>query len=237
MRHVCRDIRRNGGGDNDGEQRSVVFWQLCGAWVLILLVTGVWLRVTVAYAVHSSIQYNVQMCGTLIANHDVALVVGFSWGGAVAAELLAQQQAQGAHTTGNNTSATTISTHRIVDSHSLIPASVQEEEDVNNKMCGISFVLLAPTTAVVARLDVFQPVDAALRVAAARRRGVGAAAVVAVVHATQDPVFCPHAERWRGRPGIEFTTLRDNHVFLRSSSERALKEIVHRILVNQQLQT
>lgn len=63
---------------------------------------------------------------------------------------------------------------------------------------------------------------------------------LAVVHATADPIFCPHPDRWqRLAPGIDddgsddsiqFHMLRDDHVFMRTSSERALKDVLAALL-------
>ena len=187
---------------------------LLGAWAVLLLVTCAWLRLLVAHAVHASIQYNVRLCQRIMVERRISLVIGFSWGGAVAAELLAQQD-----TMHSSASASLPDNH-----HSLIPVEETSSLPHDDETC---FLLLAPTTAVVAALDLFQPLDAALRLRQGSRRNV-----VVVVHATHDPVFCPHAERW----GTSLTRLRDNHVFLRSSSERALKEIITGLIQQRQPQ-
>ena len=171
------------------------------AGVVTFMGTLFWLRLVVACAVHSSMQYNIQLCRRLLVEYHVSVVVGFSWGGAVAAELLA-------------TAADPTDNALLANNHHLASSSP-------------AYLLMAPTTAVVASLNLFQRKDAALRI------GASSAAAVSVVHATADPIFCPHPERWRDQPNVEFTLLRDNHVLLRSASERSIMDILTRLLQRQ----
>ncbi|CAB9498677.1 expressed unknown protein [Seminavis robusta] len=82
-----------------------------------------------------------------------------------------------------------------------------------------AFVLMAPVssaTAMAAMRD-----DAAFRL-----RPLDNNDLVHVVHASHDPVFCPHPERWNNIPGIKAYTLSDVHIFKNASSRRALEETV-----------
>lgn len=163
-----------------------VAWYSLWLFAVVLPTTLLCLRLLVASAVHTAMQANVRLCRNILAAQEICLVIGFSWGGAVAAEVLAQPFP------GAGTAA--------------VPLP--------------PMLLLAPTTAVVASLNLWNPRDAAWR--------APASAQVVVVHATADPVFCPHAERW---PAATLHRLRDNHVLLRPSSERALLEILNRLLL------
>eukprot|EP00977_Amphora_coffeiformis_P017263 scaffold5535_cov180-Amphora_coffeaeformis.AAC.2 len=183
------------------------WWSYAAAVVVAFLGSLVWLRLLVAQAVHASMQYNLQVCRQLINEYNVSLVVGFSWGGALAAEILAADAA----------------------SPGMGPPSIFRV------LPRPAFLLLAPTTAVVANLNLWQPHDAAWRITA----NAAAGTVVSVVHATADAVFCPHPERWSrddetNHSNIELALLRDNHVLLRSASERRVKEIVTRLVERQQ---
>lgn len=197
-----------GAGHSFSFRLAVIAGILCG--------TLLWLRMLLAFAVHTSIQHNVKVCRRILNQYhnsnesDIFVMLAFSWGGAVAAELLA--------TLGDGGDDATLTTPSI---------------------CAL---LVAPTTSVVASLNLFQPKDAALRIT---RNNVNhnnhmtssSFPRVAVVHATDDPVFCPHPERWQygytTNNNIELTMLRDNHVFMRSSSERELKAILNRLLDRQ----
>ena len=205
MRQWCRRLRRQD-----------TAWPVVGAYLLILVATVLWFRILVALAVHSSIQSNVKKCRQLIEDYNISLVLGFSWGGAVAAELLVDRKIAARHEKDATIPTTPI--HNYQERDNIVDTSQRH---------GISFLLMAPTTSVVASLDWFQPRDASLRVSSRLD------SAVVVVHASNDAAFCPHAERWRGIPSVEWTVLRDNHVFLRPSSERALKEIVNRLIIQQ----
>lgn len=185
---LCRNVR---------QQQGTVSWPYFGSVGVSLVGTLFWLRILVSHVVYSSILYNVKLCQRILRESDVSVVLAFSWGGAVAAELLAT---------------------RADDRSSTAHCS---------SVC--AYLLMAPTTSVVASLNLFQPRDAALRISTTISR------CVSVVHATADPVLCPNPERWQGLHNnnsnrFDFTMLRDNHVFMRSSNERALKEILHRLL-------
>lgn len=82
-----------------------------------------------------------------------------------------------------------------------------------------AFVLMAPVSAATAM--------AAMRDDAANRLfPLDSNDLVHVIHAADDPWFCPHPGRWDAVPGIKSCTLQDNHVFKSASSRRAIGEIV-----------
>lgn len=81
-----------------------------------------------------------------------------------------------------------------------------------------AFVLIAPVSAASA--------IAAMRADAALRLRPLDDDFVKVIHASDDPMFCPHPERWNAVRSIECKTLFDNHVFKNISSRRAIGEIV-----------
>jgi dienelactone hydrolase len=60
----------------------------------VLLVDFLWVRFMAAVVVRSSIRKGCNICLHLLSNRRVDAVVGFSWGGAVVAELLATSEAQ-----------------------------------------------------------------------------------------------------------------------------------------------
>jgi len=64
----------------------------------LLVVMMAWIRLLVCVVVRTSIQQGVDICLEQIKEHNVVAIVGFSWGGAVCAELLVQ-----GHTGGNTT--------------------------------------------------------------------------------------------------------------------------------------
>ena len=82
-----------------------------------------------------------------------------------------------------------------------------------------AFVLMAPVSAATAMAAMRE--DAAFRL-----HPLDLSDSIHVVHASDDPYFCPHQERWNNIPGVETTTLQDNHTFKSASSRRALGEIV-----------
>lgn len=65
-----------------------------GAWIvfvaLSLSATILWIRLMAAVVVRSAVRRGVETCQKLLEQHNVVLVVGFSWGGAVLAELLVE---------------------------------------------------------------------------------------------------------------------------------------------------
>jgi len=146
-----------------------------GEVVMVLLGFLAVSRLIVALAVHSSMRYNVELCRQLVAKYNASLIVGFSWGGAVAAEVLAADACSAR-----------------MDPILLPPPA---------------FLLLAPTTDVVARLNLWQPRDAASRIITNHSTSTNNAATtttfVSVVHAMADSIFCPHPERWNGGGGNE----------------------------------
>lgn len=58
----------------------------------VLAVILFWIRLVACVAVRSSIQRGVDICLQQMRDHNVVAIVGFSWGGAVLAELMAQGQ-------------------------------------------------------------------------------------------------------------------------------------------------
>ena len=164
-------------------------WASLGSVLLISVGTLLWIRLAASYAIQSAIQFNVNLCQRALLDHDIDLIIGFSWGGAVAAELLTE--------------------------HPHEPFHGRQQPTV---------VLVAPTTSLVASVNAFQPIDAALRLRTSLDMPV------LVVHAEEDSLFCPNAQRWNDKAGVRLTILRDNHVFLRSSSECRLKELLSVVL-------
>jgi len=82
-----------------------------------------------------------------------------------------------------------------------------------------AFVLMAPVSAATAIAAMRE--DAAFRI-----HPLNSHDLVHVIHASDDPVFCPHPERWDAIAGIKSSTLQDSHVFSSGSSRRAIAEIV-----------
>jgi hypothetical protein len=81
-----------------------------------------------------------------------------------------------------------------------------------------AFLLIAPVSSATA--------VAAMRDDAAFRLHPTSTEMVHVVHATDDPVFCPHPDRWDALTNVKSYTLQDVHVFKQPSSRRALAEIM-----------
>lgn len=82
-----------------------------------------------------------------------------------------------------------------------------------------AYILMAPVSAVTAMAAMRE--DAAFRLQPLDGHGM-----VHVVHASDDPMFCPHPEHWNMIPGIKSYTLQDIHIFKNASSRRSLAEIV-----------
>jgi hypothetical protein len=87
-----------------------------------------------------------------------------------------------------------------------------------------AFVLMAPVSAATA-MAAMRP-DAAFRLHPLLDHNNNNCDMVHVVHASDDPVFCPCPERWNNIPGIKSYTLQDIHVFKNAASKRALADIV-----------
>ena len=223
----------------------IIIWILLLSWIILSL------SLHSGHVVRYSIQHNVRLCQRLLAQHKVVLVIGFSWGAAMAAECIAQgildtnDHNGGDHWQQNDGGSTTATS-----SSFMIPS-----------------LLIAPTTSLVAQLSLPRIQDAAMRV---RKRLAGqqtimtrrslddhdhhhpqnhhhSTAVVHVVHAYGDNGFCPHPERWnedeeqeegevaghddttsssssssKNNLMIQLTMLQDNHVFLHPQSQRQL---------------
>ena len=86
-----------------------------------------------------------------------------------------------------------------------------------------AFVLIAPVSAATALAAMRD--DAAVRMRPLDPNNTDGD-LVQVIHASDDPVFCPHPERWDAVQGIQTCTLQDNHVFKNLSSRRAIGDIV-----------
>jgi hypothetical protein len=67
---------------------------------------------------------------------------------------------------------------------------------------------------------------AAMRPDAALRLQLQQEAEIHVIHASDDPIFCPCPERWNNLPGVHSYTLPDTHIFKNAASKRALAELV-----------
>lgn len=156
--------------------------------LIVLLALG-WCRLLVGMVVRTSIETSIRkiLLQGLDDESDSShtLIIGFSWGGCIVAEMIARRMIGGP----NQPSA----------------------------------LLIAPTTSIVARLAL-QP-DAALKIDKlvlpeeySRK--------ITVVHGEFDNEFCPHQNRWQNVQGVHLQILSDNHVFLRSSSLRALEQIL-----------
>ncbi len=157
--------------------------------VLIVLLALGWCRLLVGMVVRTSIETSIR---TILregfdaeCDPNNTLIIGFSWGGCVVAEMIARRMIGGP----NQPSA----------------------------------LLIAPTTSIVARLALQQ--DAALKIDKlvlpeeySRK--------ITVVHGEYDNEFCPHQNRWQTVQGVDLQILSDDHVFLRSSSLRALEQIL-----------
>jgi hypothetical protein len=176
---------------------------------LTIIGTMMFVRLLVACAVHQSVQSSIRIYQQLLTEYEVDLVLGFSWGGAVLAELLTKSQ---------QTLTTTLQEPFHNDNNVAMATHHQRKPTI---------LLMAPTTSIVASLNIFRSQDAALRLKPSLDTPV------TVVHATFDAVFCPHQERWQDKPGIDLCLLHDDHVLLRPSSIRRLKEIICDILQQQ----
>ena len=157
--------------------------------LIVLLALG-WCRLLVGMVVRTSIETSIR---TILRESDSdsinTLIIGFSWGGCVVAEMIARRMIGGP----NKPSA----------------------------------LLIAPTTSIVARLALQQ--DAALRTHKLLLPEEYATRIT-VVHGEYDHEFCPHQHRWQNVQGVDLQMLSDNHVFLRSSSLRALERILEKFV-------
>lgn len=81
-----------------------------------------------------------------------------------------------------------------------------------------AFLLIAPVSSVTAVAAMRE--DAALRVYPTNTE------FLHVVHASDDPIFCPHPHRWERLSNAKTHTLQDSHVFKQLASRRALAEIM-----------
>lgn len=85
------------------------------------------------------------------------------------------------------------------------------------------FLLMAPVSA-AASMAAMRP-DAAERLQLEQEEDHDNC-VVHVVHASDDPIFCPHPERWEQVAGIQNTTVVDNHTFSKRSSRQMIGDIM-----------
>jgi hypothetical protein len=140
----------------------------------VISAAAVLARLCVAGLVRDSLRVGAQRAAATLRQHPVDVVVGFSWGGGVAADLLRE-------------------------GHLGVHGSP-------------SVLLLAPTTAAIARCALQRDAASAIRIDAANRGRVY------VFHASHDG-FCPDAQRecWEAT-GATTHTCHDSHVFERQCS-------------------
>ena len=181
-------------------------------------------RLLAALVVRSSLQKGVDICRNEIRRHSssnnnnnnygvntTVVAVGFSWGGAILAELLMQEQQN--------------------------YDDIYDNNDAINSPASVGFFLIAPTTALLAKVGFQQ--DAAFRLQQQQHqqnctnfsRSSERGPVVHVVHASHDRMFCPYPERWNHLTGsFRYSMLRDVHVFVEPSSRRALADYMTRLV-------
>ena len=82
-----------------------------------------------------------------------------------------------------------------------------------------AFLLIAPVSAATAMAAMRE--DAAQRLHALDNNDF-----VHVVHASDDPIFCPHSDRWEQVVSVKNHTVNDVHIFKNLSSRRTLAEIM-----------
>ena len=188
---------------------------------LSLLVAVLGGRLLVAHVVRRSLQVNVRLCQTLLERYPISLVLGFSWGGAVGAELAAQ----------GLLSSSRPSTQTSSEAHQEHPTAIP-----NSDSGCIPCLLVAPTTALISSLCRYSGApyhtDAALRVVNPPEP-IGTNNIH-VVHGTYDAGFCPHPERWQSSSssfsGSSLTMLQDNHIFQHPTSRNHLVRILLSLL-------
>mmetsp|Transcript_23177 Transcript_23177/g.52948 ORF Transcript_23177/g.52948 Transcript_23177/m.52948 type:complete len:256 (-) Transcript_23177:164-931(-) len=156
---------------------------LCSVFVVALSVPL--LRGCVAWIVRDAVAEGVRLATPLCENRSggAAVVVGFSWGGHVGAEMLRQ--------------------------------------GLVGKEGRPGLLLIAPTTALVARIALVEDPAIGARVKRSNR--------VHVFHGTKDGAFCPHAERWEGS-GASLHWCEDDHVFSRTASMEVLRDTLARLI-------
>ncbi|KAL7579310.1 hypothetical protein ACA910_013993 [Epithemia clementina (nom. ined.)] len=205
-RHLCAGLK---------SQESPAYYQCL---LLSTFMGLVWFRALVSEVVRYSMQRNVDLCQRLLSqNSNVVLIIGFSWGGAVGAELAAQGLLHQSHLlAGRNNNEGTAAAAGYIESSPL------EEGEEANRTTSIPCLLVAPTTALVSKLCVCPPYrkDAALRLNNAAppqqqpqvhentttTNNNNDTLCVHVVHGEHDGFFCPHPERWQPAPSQENAT-------------------------------
>ena len=174
--------------------------------ILLLSILGYWIRLMVAVVARSAQQDGIQKCWKEMKNRNVVLCVGFSWGAGVLSELL----------TRDFTTDTQKKRGGLEDSYP-------------------DFLLLAPVSA-AASMAAMRP-DAATRLHCnlleqqqQSDSDCCCCCRVHVIHASDDPIFCPYPERWEQVTGISNTTLIDNHTFSKRSSRQMIGDIMMAML-------
>jgi hypothetical protein len=207
----------------------VVYYQYL---VLLTLIGLVLMRAVVSEVIRISVRHNLDMCQRLLAKHkNIVMVVGFSWGGAIGAELVAQGILGSYYCENNNNN------NNNGDAQTTTKGQAHEPPAV---------LLIAPTTSLIASLSILNPyrTDAALRIVASWKKQsststtsatslladvlpatdsvttAGSAhnlprvssspssmTLIQVVHAQGDGCFCPHPERWQQHKRHSSTTL------------------------------
>jgi len=185
--------------------------------LLSFLAVLVMCRIAASIVVQTSIEIGAQNCLEAIKpyyqqqhEHDNTtcqiIFVGFSWGGAVLAELLAQNR---------------------------LPATIASPQQ-HPPPTKLQVLLIAPTTSLVASIIGYgkQSKDAALRILQDRYYYNDHPNVnIQVVHGAMDAAFCPNQSRWEGGVGnVHFHLLRDNHVFFHPQSQQQLVELLSQLV-------
>jgi len=165
---------------------------------IVVLALG-WGRLLAALVVRTSIESSIRIISreglAKDIDHNKVFFIGFSWGGAIVAEMIARGMIGG----------------------------------LNQPFA----LLIAPTTSLVAKVALQKDVPTRIKELVLSPSSPpppppnnNNTSKITVVHGEYDVAFCPNQERWNHIPGVDLQTLPDNHVFLRSSTLRALKDIM-----------
>ena len=182
--------------------------------VLFLLLAFLWIRLTFALTVRSAIRKGVFLCQKAVRQQNVAVIVGFSWGGAVVAEYLAREGA-------------------FMDSLSSEGVPSPSVLMIAPTTAAVSVVGFETDAALRVRTIMEQQFRG---MATKSHLQPQVSSRIHVVHATSDRLFCPHPERWQElvelspRGYFAYDVLADSHVLLRPSNLRRLTDILISLL-------
>ena len=213
----------------------LVGWLEVALHAVVVLVS---IRVMVVVVVRSSKLEGMKICQQYLRQHNVSIVVAFSWGGAVVVDMIAAGYLGPVHNKNNNNS---------------------NNKDDHHNGRPIRVLLLAPANTLVAQvawqsdpvLSLSFPTpnrtdDSSLDAAFSSAVTMPNHPLIYVVHASEDSSICPHPERWQQHshhsathsnqsspPVIGYEMLQDVHIFQQPSSKQRIVTLVEQMLRQQ----